>query len=227
MVLPEAEIDDDDDLYDDVGGQRRNDSPMDNASGDLRSQITDNDHLDMATQNRLMLKMLLENQAQWKAAQRLEWEQIAAELESMAAERETIAAERAPWAAEHAKRTKRSTVGPRPNIYKMVDPVRFCGSAKELARFLDVLRSNFNASGHQFPRGGPDHVKYTISLLDTWSNDQNPTLRQTAMTDPSESAGDLSAQSDSCLQDFYLFSQQMAKVYGDKDRRRVAVITLM
>jgi len=47
------------------------------------------------------------------------------------------------------------------------------------------------------------------------------------MTDPSEWAGDLSAESDPCLHDCDLFSQEMAKVYGDKDRRRVAVITLI
>jgi hypothetical protein len=47
------------------------------------------------------------------------------------------------------------------------------------------------------------------------------------MTDPLEWACDLCAGSDPCLQDFDLFSQQMAKVYGDKDRRRVGVITLM
>jgi len=210
-VLPEAEIDDDDDLYDDLGGQRSKDSPIDNDSGDLRSQITDEDRLDVATQNRLTLEMLLENQAQWKAEQRLE-------RERMAAERERMAAERDEWANERAECTKRSTVGPRPNIYNMVDPVRFCGGAKELDRFLDALRSNFNSHGHLFPRGGPDHVKYTISLLDAWSNHQNPTLRQMAMTDPLEWAGDLSGESDPCLQDFDLFSREMAKVYGDKDQ---------
>jgi len=47
------------------------------------------------------------------------------------------------------------------------------------------------------------------------------------MPDPAEWAGDLSAESGSCLLDFDLFLQEMAKVYGDKDRRCVAVITLM
>ena len=37
------------------------------------------------------------------------------------------------------------------------------------------------------------------------------------MTDPSEWVGDLSAESDSCLQDFDLFSKEMAKVSGDMD----------
>jgi hypothetical protein len=89
------------------------------------------------------------------------------------------------------------------------------------------LSLNFNSHGHLFPRSGPDHVKYAISLLDAWSNHQNPAQKQTAMTDPSEWAGEISAGSDPCLQEFDLFSQEMAKVYVDKDRLRVAVITLM
>ena len=62
-VLPEAEIDDDNDLQDDLEGQRSKDSLIDNVSGVLRSQITDEDRPDVATQNRLMLEMPLENQA--------------------------------------------------------------------------------------------------------------------------------------------------------------------
>jgi len=84
-VLPEAEFEDDDDLHDDLhddlGGDRSNDCPIDNDSGDLRSKISDEDHLEVATQNRLMLEMRLENQAQWKAEQRSEWERMAAERE--------------------------------------------------------------------------------------------------------------------------------------------------
>jgi hypothetical protein len=87
-VLPEAEIDHDDDLYDDLGGQRRKDSPIDNDSGDRCSQIIDEDRLDVATQNRLMLEMQLENQAQWKAEQILEQERMAAERERIVAEQD-------------------------------------------------------------------------------------------------------------------------------------------
>jgi hypothetical protein len=71
----------------------------------------------------------------------------------MAAERERMAAERDQWDAQRAESTERSTVGPRPNIYNMVDSVRFCGGAKELDRFLDALRLNFNSHGHLFPHG--------------------------------------------------------------------------
>jgi hypothetical protein len=62
-VLPEAGIedDDDDDFYHDLGGQRIKDSPSDTDSGDLSSPITDEDCLDVVTQNRLMLEILLEN----------------------------------------------------------------------------------------------------------------------------------------------------------------------
>ena len=50
-VLPEAEIDDEDhdDLYHSHAGHRNKDSPIDNDSGDLRSQIAYVDHLDVAT----------------------------------------------------------------------------------------------------------------------------------------------------------------------------------
>jgi len=218
--LPEAEIDNDDDFDDDLGDQADEDSPIDNDIGDLCSQVTDEDRLDVATQNRLMLEMLLQNQAQWKAGQKLESKRMAAKREGMAAERDQ-------WAATRAKRAKRSITGPRPNIHKMVDLVRYCGGAKELDQFLNTLRLYFNSHGHQFPRSEPDHVKYAISPLDACSNHQNPALRQTAMTDPSEWAGDLSPESGPCLQHFNLLSQEITKVYGDKDRRRVAVITLM
>jgi hypothetical protein len=70
--LLEADIDDDDDRYDYLGGQRSKDSPIDNDSGDLCSQITDEDCLDVAIQKWLMLEIPLQNRAQWKAEQRLE-----------------------------------------------------------------------------------------------------------------------------------------------------------
>jgi hypothetical protein len=60
-ILLKAEIDDDDDHYDDLRGQRRNDSPIGTHSGHFRSQITEEDCPDVASQNRSMLQMLLEN----------------------------------------------------------------------------------------------------------------------------------------------------------------------
>ena len=84
-VEPQAEIDNDHDLHDDLGDQGDEDSPIDNDIGDLRSHITDEDCIDLATQNRLMLEMPLENQAQWKAEQKHERERMAAERDQMAA----------------------------------------------------------------------------------------------------------------------------------------------
>jgi hypothetical protein len=63
-VLPEVEIDNHDDLNDDLGDQGDEDSPIDIDIGDLIYQMTDEDRLDMATQNWLMLDMLFENQVQ-------------------------------------------------------------------------------------------------------------------------------------------------------------------
>jgi len=70
-VLPAAEIDDDDDLADGLGGQRDKDTLINNNVGNLLPQFTDKYCLDVATQNRLMLEWLLEHHAQWKTEQRL------------------------------------------------------------------------------------------------------------------------------------------------------------
>jgi hypothetical protein len=85
-VLPEAEIDEPNDLYEDLGGQRRTDIPIENNCVDLRSQIAKEVRLDVATANRLMLETLLKNQSQWKPEQRPEQYRMAAELDQMAAE---------------------------------------------------------------------------------------------------------------------------------------------
>jgi hypothetical protein len=100
-VIPDAGIDDEDDVdhYDDLGEQRNENCLMNNDSGNLHSQIIDKDCLDVATQNRLMLEMLLENQGQWKTELRHEWVRMAAKGERMAAKRDQ-------WAAEHAELTQ-------------------------------------------------------------------------------------------------------------------------
>jgi hypothetical protein len=69
MALLEVKIENDNnnDLYKDLGGQTDKDCPIDNNSGNLHSHLTDKYRLDVATENLLILEMLLENQAQWKA----------------------------------------------------------------------------------------------------------------------------------------------------------------
>jgi len=140
---------------------------------------------------------------------------------------ERMAAQRDQCAAKRAKQAERSIVGPRRNMYQMVDHEHYCGSAYELDRFLDPLCSNFNSYHHLFTPGGPDHIEYAIPLLHPSSNHQNPALRQAPMTDHSLWAGNISAESGPCLKNFNLVSREMAKVYEDNDRRHVAVTTMM
>jgi len=97
----------------------------------------------------------------------------------------------------------------------MVDPVRYYTSATELDLFLDTSCSNFDSDGHLVPPSGPDQVKYAISHLNAWSNHRYPALRQKLMTDHSEWAGNFSAEFSTCVQEFDLFSQAVAKDYGD------------
>jgi hypothetical protein len=161
----------------------------------------------MSAQNKL-IKAMMDQQADW----------LRAEKERLTLERERLALERAK---------QETTTLAKPKIFDMVSPMRFCGRAKELDKFLDALRSNFNSHKHLFPRGGPDQVHYAISLLDSWSNHSDPTQRQTSMTDPSEWASDLRADSDPCLEDFDLFAEEIYRIYGDKDRRNRAVMKML
>jgi len=63
-VIPEAEIDVDNDLHDYLRAQGHHDCPIDNDIGDLRSQISNNDRLEVATFNRVMLEILLDDHPQ-------------------------------------------------------------------------------------------------------------------------------------------------------------------
>jgi hypothetical protein len=112
-------------------------------------------------------------------------------------------------------------------IFDMTHPERYCGGAKELDNFLDTLRSNFQSHAHLFPHGDPDKVKYAASLLSTWNNHPDPAQRQTQMTDPVEWLRDLRRDSDPCLEDFEAFSEEMQKMYGDKDRKLNAAMKCM
>jgi len=61
--------------------------------------MTDKDRLDVATQNRLMLEMLLETEVLWKPYERFA-------RERMAVERERTASEWCTWDAEREERTE-------------------------------------------------------------------------------------------------------------------------
>ena len=106
-------------------------------------------------------------------------------------------------------------------------PVQYCSGAKRLDQCLDTLHSNIDSHSDHFQCCRPDQVNYVIALLYAWSNHHNWALRQTAMSDPSEWAGDWSVHSGPCLQGFDLGKQEMAKAYWDKNWHRVAVIMPM
>jgi len=110
----------------------------------------------------------------------------------------SIAGEGELWAAKHNERADCSTTGPKTNIYKMVDPVRYRRGANALDRFPEALK-----------------------------NRQILALRGTVMTDPFEGVGYLSAESFPCLKDFYLFLQEISHMYRDNDQCHVVVSRLM
>jgi len=85
---------------------------------------------------------------------------------------------------------------------------------------------NLNSHNYVLACSGQYYVKYTISLLDARHNHQNTALRQIAMTDPSERPGNLTVESEPCLQEYNLHSEEMPKIYSDRDRYHVAVITM-
>jgi len=164
---------------------------------DILSKITEDDQKEMLEQNRMLLKLLFEQQAEWKE----ERTRMLTELDRS----RTI--------------DRLENTGNQSKIFKMVDPLRYCGGAKELDKFLETLWSNFASHKHLFPRGDPDQVKYAVSILDTWNNHPEMTQWQTENTDPAESASDLREAKDRCLDDFELFANELQKRYGDKDRR--------
>jgi len=164
---------------------------------DVISMITDDDNKEMMAQNQMPLKLLFEQQAEWKK------------------ERTWMLAE-----LDRSRPTERNNTSEptQSKIFKMVDPVWCWGGAKELYEFLESLRSNFDSHNHLFPKGGPDRVNYAISFLDTLNNHTDGRQRQMGNTDQSELASNLQDVAHPCLQGFKLFAQELMKMYGDKDR---------
>jgi len=104
-------------------------------------------------------------------------------------------------------------------IFDMTHPEWYCGGGKELDNFLDTLRSNFQSHVHLFPHRDPDKVQYTVSFLSTWNNHLHLAQRQTQMTNLVEWLRDRRRDSDPCLEDFEAFSEEMQKMYGNKDQK--------
>jgi len=116
---------------------------------DVLSMMTDNDNKAMMSQHRMLLKLLFEQQTEWKEEHTLMLVEVRRSLPT-----------------EQNETTEPTEL----RIFKMVYPVRYCGGVKELDKFLECLRSNFDSHKHLFPKGGPDWVKYAIFFLDTSNN---------------------------------------------------------
>jgi hypothetical protein len=86
--------------------------------------------------------------------------------------------------------------GNQSKMFKMVDPLRYCGGVKKLDTFLETFWSNFASHKLLFSRGNPDQVWYAVSFLDSWNNHPDMTQRQTENTDPAKWARDLRAAKD-------------------------------
>jgi hypothetical protein len=62
-------------------------------------------------------------------------------------------------------------------IFQIRDPAKFCGGAAELERFLTQLELLFESNNRHSPRGDPDKVQYATSLLGTWTEHVDESLR--------------------------------------------------
>jgi hypothetical protein len=107
---------------------------------DILSKITEDNQKEMLEQNRMLLKLLFEQQAEWKEERTLMLPEL----------------DRSPAT------DRQENPGNQSKIFTIVDPLRYCGGAKELDKFLETLRSNFASHKHLFPRGDPDQVKRKI-----------------------------------------------------------------
>jgi len=164
---------------------------------DILSKITEDDEKEMLQQNRMLLELLFEQQAEWKK-------------------------QRTRMLSEHNRSQaidRPENPGNQSKIFKMVDPSRYGGGAKELDKILETLRLNFASHKHLFPRGDPDQVKYAVSFLDTWNNHPDPTQRQPENTDPSEWASDLQEAKNPFIESLEPYTNELQKMNGDKDRR--------
>jgi len=102
-------------------------------------------------------------------------------------------------------------------MFDMTNPEQYCSKAKELDNILDTLPFNFQSHAHLFLHGDPDKFKYAASILSTGNNHLDPAQRQTQMTDLVDWLRDLQRETDPCLEGSEAFSEEMQKMYGDKD----------
>jgi len=113
---------------------------------------------------------------------------------------------------------RRSSTSDSKDKFKMAQPKRYCGGARELETYLGSLRSNFRTHKHLF-HDDTDKVQYALDHLGSWAYHSDRDMQKTTMIDPITWGQDLQKNNSTCLHDFDLFVGEIQKMYGDKDRR--------
>jgi hypothetical protein len=171
------------------------------AGGTKESEITQADLQDMIAEQRKFTQVVLEKLAASEARQaatdaRLDRAKSRAPLRSSPSLTEYSVAQSPPPQPPIPAAPAAPAA-----IFRMRDPAKFCGGAAELERFLTQLELLFESHDRHFPRGDPDKVQYATSLLGTWTEHVEESLRKTQMTSPAEWASELVLARLDCLRD--------------------------
>jgi hypothetical protein len=102
--------------------------------------------------------------------------------------------------------------------FKMTQPQRFCGGARELEIFIGALRSTLRTRSHPFLNGYSDKVQYALDHLGIWANHSDQSQQKTSMTDPVSWCQHLRNEQNLCLEIFDFLTAELRKMYGDKER---------
>jgi sigma54-dependent transcription regulator len=70
-----------------------------------------------------------------------------------------------------------------------------------------------------FVRGDLDKVQYASSLLGSWKENVDESLRKTYMTHHNQWASELVKSKSECVRDWELFKTEIQDMYRDRDRR--------
>jgi len=104
------------------------------------------------------------------------------------------------------------------NIFKMAQPKRYCGGARELETYLVSLQLNFRTHKHLF-HDDTDKVQSALDHLGSWAYHTDCEMQKTTMIDPITWSQDLQKNNSPCLNNLDLFVAEIQKMYGDKDQR--------
>jgi hypothetical protein len=185
------------------------------AGGTMESEVTQADLQDMIAEQRKFTQVVPEKLAASEARQ--------AATDARLDRAESRAPRPSPSLTEYS--VARSPP-PQPSIpaapaaiFRMRDPAKFCGGAAELQRFRTQLELLIELHDRHFLRVDPDMVQYATSLLGTWMEHVDESLRKTQMTSPAEWARKLVLARSNCLQDWYLFEAGIRELYSDREWR--------